>query len=162
MKSSTQCSDRSISPSPEPSSYTTTDKQESTPPLLPSLALQISSCPVSPTPTPVTNEMTNNDPICIQITEGQWITSSSSCVLIQHSCLCSPSTHCYICSDLGHHGLFCPMYICSTCGESAPGHAAHHCLATQCDLCLRWGHSDDICNLRICGRCDTSDRACGQ
>ena len=122
------------------------------------LALHITS----PPPSPATSSINVDDVIQIQIAEGQWITSLASRVLIQCSRSASPNIQCYICSDLGHHGLFCPMYICSTCGESAPGHAAHHCLATQCDLCLRWGHSDDICNLRICGRCDTSDRACGQ
>ena len=118
------------------------------------LALQISSRPVSPTPTSVTDDPIENDPICIQIAEGQWITLSSSRVLIQHSHSCSPSTQCYVCSDTGHHGLFCPMYCCPTCQETAPGHAAHHCLETQCDLCHRWGHTNEVCNFRICGRYD--------
>ena len=90
----------------------------------------------------------------IQIAEGQWISSSSSQVLIQRSHSTSPNTQCYVCSDLGHHGLHCPMYTCLTCKEAAPGHTAHHCLEIQCNLCLRWGHSDSVCNLRICGRCD--------
>ena len=118
------------------------------------LALWISSCPASPTPTPITDEPTEDDPIRIQIAEGQWITLSSSRVLVQQSCSCSPSTQCYVCADIGHHGLFCPMYHCPTCQEMAPGHAAHHCLETQCDLCRRWGHTDKVCNFWICGRCD--------
>ena len=113
------------------------------------LALRISSRPASPAPTPI-----NDDPIHIQITEGEWITSSSSRVLVQHSHSCSPSTQCYVCLDTGHHGLFCPMYCCPTCQETAPGHTAHHCLETQCDLCGRWGHTDEVCNFWICGRCD--------
>ena len=124
------------------------------PPAIP-LALRISSHPASPVPTLVANKTIDDQVIRIQIAEGQWITSLSSRVLVQHSCSCSPSTRCYVCSDLGHHGLACPMYTCPTCRESAPGHTAHHCLATQCDLCHQWGHSDDVCNLRICGRCDT-------
>ena len=72
----------------------------------------------------------------------------------QHSRSSSPNTHCYNCSDLSHHGFFCPLHICSTCGEATPGHVAHHCLVTLCDLCHIWGHSDDICNLQICGRCN--------
>ena len=113
------------------------------------LALQILSHPTSPASAPV-----NNDPIHIQIAEGQWITSLSSHVLVQCSRSCSPSTQCHICSDLSHYGLFCPMYHCPNCQETAPGHAAHHCLATQCDLCRRWGHTDKVCTFRICGRCD--------
>ena len=115
------------------------------------LALRISSPPPSPTTSPVNTD----NVIRIQITEGQWITSSATRVLVPHSHSTSPNTQCYVCSNLGHYGLFCPMYICSVCGEAAPGHAAHHCLETQCDLCHRWGHSNDVCNLRICGRCDT-------
>ena len=71
------------------------------------LALRILSRPMSPIPAPV-----NDDPIRIQIAEGQWITSSASRVLIQHSRSCSPSTQCHVCSDLGHHGLFCPWSHC--------------------------------------------------
>ena len=118
------------------------------------LALRISSRPVSPAPAPITNESTEDDPIRIQTAEEQWITSSSSQVLVQHSHSCSPSTQCYICADIGHYGLFCPMYRCPTCQEMAPGHTAHHCLETQCDLCHRWGHTNKVCNFRICGRCD--------
>ena len=119
------------------------------PPPIP-LALRISSCPASPAPLSVAEE----DPIRIYIGDGQWITSSSSRVLVQQSDPSSPSTLCYVCSDTGHHGLSCPMYRCPTCQETAPGHAAHHCLETQCDLCHRWGHTDEVCNLRICGRCN--------
>ena len=108
------------------------------------LALQISSCPTSPAPSTIDDQ----DVIRIQITEGQWITSSASRVLVQCSQSSSPNTHCYICSDLGHHGLFCPMHTCPTCGEAVPGHTAHHCLVTQCDLCGRCdtpGHVVDNC-----------------
>ena len=115
------------------------------------LALHITS----PPPSPATSSINVDDVIRIQIAEGQWITSSASRVLVQRSRSTSHNTQCYICSDLGHHGLFCPMHTCSTCGEVAPGHMAHHCLETQCDLCLRWEHSDNVCNLWICGRCDT-------
>ena len=115
------------------------------------LALRISFLPPSPTTGPVNT----NDVIWIQIAEGQWITSSASRVLVQCSRSNSPNTQCYICLDLSHHRLFCPMLICSVCGEAVPGHAAHHCLETQCNLCHGWGHSDNVCNLQICGRCDT-------
>ena len=114
------------------------------------LALRISSRPMSPAPSSVTED----DPIRIYIGDGQWITSSSSRVLVQQSHPSTPSTQCYICLDTGHHGLSCPMYHCPTCQETAPGHAAHHCLETQCDLCHRWGHTDEVCNLWICGRCN--------
>ena len=116
------------------------------------LALQISSRPSSPTPSLVAN----NEVIRIQVTEGQWITSSASQVLIQNTRPDSPNTQCYHCLDFSHHGLSCPLYTCPTCRESAPGHAAHHCLVMQCDLCHCWGHSDEVCNLWICGRCDTT------
>ena len=118
-------------------------------PTLP-LALRISSRPSSPTPSSVADD----EVIHIQVTDGQWITSSTSRVLIRNSRPDSPNTRCYHCSDLGHHRLSCPLYTCPTCRESAPGHAAHHCLETQCDLCHRWGHSNEVCNLRICGRCN--------
>ena len=114
------------------------------------LALHI----LSPPPSPTTSPVDTNDVIQIQITEGQWITSSTSRVLVQRSRSTSPNTQCYICSDLDHHGLFCLMHICSTCKEAAPGHMAHHGLETQCGLCHRWGHSDNVCNLQICGRCN--------
>ena len=90
----------------------------------------------------------------IQVTEGQWIISSASQVLVHNSMPSTASTHCYICSNLSHHGTECSLYTCPTCCQMAPGHTAHHCLATQCNLCHQWGHSDDICNLWICGRCD--------
>ena len=108
------------------------------------LALQISSCPASPPPSSVAD----NDVIHIQIAEGQWISSSSSRVLVQHSHSTSPNIQCYVCLDLVHHSLHCLMYTCPTCQEATPGHVAHHCLETQYNLCLRWGHSNSVCNLR--------------
>ena len=72
------------------------------------LALRISSRPPSPTPSSVVDD----DVICIRVIEGQWITSSISRVLVQNSRPDSPNTQCYRCSDLGHHGLSCPMYTC--------------------------------------------------
>ena len=120
------------------------------PPAIP-LALQISSRPSSPTPPSVIDD----EVIHIQVAEGQWITSSTSQVLIQNSCPDFPNTQCYCCSDLGHHRLSCPLYTCPTCRELVLGHATHHCLAIQCNLCHQWGHSDEVCNLRICGRCNT-------
>ena len=114
------------------------------------LALRISSCPSSPTPSSVADDTV----IGIQVAEGQWITSSASRVLVQNSHPDSPNTQCYHCLNLGHHGLSCPMYTCPTCRKSVLGHAAHHCLATQCDFCHQWGHSDEVCNLQICGRCN--------
>ena len=151
--SSTPPSPRSFSPSPqaEQCDYLGQVRPHPTSPAAIPLALRILSLPPSPTTSPVNAD----DVIRIQIAEGQWITSSASRVLVQHLHSHSPNTCCYICSDLSHCGLFCPMHICSTCGEAAPGHAMHHCLATQCSLCLRWGHSNDVCNLRICGRCNT-------
>ena len=81
-------------------------------------AIPLALCISFPPPSPAASPVNTDDVIQIQITEGQWITSSATRVLIQCSCSTSPNTQCYICLDLGHHGLFCPMCTCPVCREA--------------------------------------------